>query len=204
MIRDVIFDHREWQDTPLPTMERPGQWRYVADRLVAHMGAYTPDDLNRLHWRWHHRAAFRIREALIRHNVWTILTPLPRGPTTPDRATGHQRQRSQKAQGPLRQVASTRHSQSPHRQPIGMAPPCDPQRSQVRPFAHPWPGYDHQRTPDGSTGQSSTRTPQPPQRTRRSANAQHQSPTPPSAGQQVALDAGDDSNPTEQSGRHRR
>ena len=57
---DVIFDHREGRHSPPPTMEHPSQWRYVATGLVAHMGAYTPDNLDRLHWRWHHRAALRI------------------------------------------------------------------------------------------------------------------------------------------------
>ena len=69
---DVMFNLREGRHSPLPTMEHPGQWRYVATRLMAHMRASTQDDLNRLHWGWHHRAALRIREALIRHNVWTI------------------------------------------------------------------------------------------------------------------------------------
>ena len=48
---DVIFDLRERRHSPPPTMEHSGQWRYVGTRLMAHMGAYTPDDLNRLHWR---------------------------------------------------------------------------------------------------------------------------------------------------------
>ena len=73
---DVIFKLPEGQHSPPPTMEHPCQWRYVATGLMAHMGAYTLDDVNRLHWRWHHRAALRIREALIRHNVWTIRTQL--------------------------------------------------------------------------------------------------------------------------------
>ena len=81
-------------------MKHPGQWQYVATRLMAHMGAYIPSDLNRLHWRWHHRAALRIREALIRHNVRRIRT---------------QCQRSLTAQVPPRQVARTGNSQSPHR-----------------------------------------------------------------------------------------
>ena len=83
-----------------PTMEQPNQWRYVATCLMAHMGAYTPDDLNRLHCWWHHRAALRIPEAPIQQIIWTIRTPLPWGPPTPDRGTGHQRQRSPTAQGP--------------------------------------------------------------------------------------------------------
>ena len=90
---DVIFNHHEGQHSAIPTLEHPSQWQYVATRLMAHMGAHTPDDLNLLHWRWHHRRALRIREALIRRNIGTG-TPRPRGPPIPDRATGHQRQRS--------------------------------------------------------------------------------------------------------------
>ena len=57
---DVIFDNREVGHSPLPTTEQPSQWRYVATRLMAYMGAYTPGNLDRLHWRWRHRAALRI------------------------------------------------------------------------------------------------------------------------------------------------
>ena len=126
---DVIFIHREVRHSPPPTMDHPSQWRYVATRLMAHLGAYTPDDLDLLHWPWHHRAALRIREAPIQHNIWTIRTPRCRGPPGPDRATEHQRQRFPTTQGPLRQVACTSHSESPHRQRPDVAPPCSPQRS---------------------------------------------------------------------------
>ena len=57
---DVIFNLREGRQSPPPTVEDPGQWLYVATRLMARMRAYTPDDLNLLHWQWHHRAALRI------------------------------------------------------------------------------------------------------------------------------------------------
>ena len=50
-------------------MDRPYQWRYVATRLMAHMGAYSPDGMNGLHWRWHQRAALRIRAAMQDHNI---------------------------------------------------------------------------------------------------------------------------------------
>ena len=49
---DVTFGHRSGH-TPPATMEQPGQWRYVATWLMAHMGAYIPDEMNRLHLRWH-------------------------------------------------------------------------------------------------------------------------------------------------------
>ena len=112
---DVTFNLREGRHSPPPTMEYPGQRRFVATCLMAHMGVYTPDDINRLNWRWHHRAALHIREALIRHKVKASRTSVPKGPPTPDRTKGHQRQRSPTAQGPPRQVAHTGHSQSPHR-----------------------------------------------------------------------------------------
>ena len=37
-LADVIFDQREERHSPLPTMEHPSQWQYVATRLMAHMG----------------------------------------------------------------------------------------------------------------------------------------------------------------------
>ena len=76
---DIIYDPRRGRHTPAPTIEHPRQWRYAATRLMAHMGVYTPDDLDRLQWRWHHRAALRIWEALIRHHIPAIPTPVPEG-----------------------------------------------------------------------------------------------------------------------------
>ena len=119
---DIIFDHRGGRHSPSPTIEHPSHWRYVATRLMAHMGAYTPGDLDRLNWRCIHRAALRIQEPLIRHNVWTIQTLRPLGPPAPDRARGYQRPRSPMTRGPPRQVASTSHSQSPQGQPPAKAP----------------------------------------------------------------------------------
>ena len=51
-LADITFGHRT-EHTPLATMDQPGQWHYVATRLMAHMGAYSPDELNGLHWQWH-------------------------------------------------------------------------------------------------------------------------------------------------------
>ena len=39
---DITFGHRTGH-TPPATMDHPGQWQYVAARLMAHMGAYSPD-----------------------------------------------------------------------------------------------------------------------------------------------------------------
>ena len=68
---DVTFGHRTGH-TPPATIDRPDQWRYVATRVMAHMGAYSPDEMNGLHWRWHQCAALRIREAMQDHNIWNI------------------------------------------------------------------------------------------------------------------------------------
>ena len=57
---DVTFGHGKGH-TPPATMNNPGQWHYVATRLMAHMGAYSPDETNGLHWQWHQRAALCIR-----------------------------------------------------------------------------------------------------------------------------------------------
>ena len=186
---DVIFNHREGPHSPLSTLEHLSEWQYVATRLMAHMGAYTPDNLDRLHWRWHHGAALRIREALIRHNIWTIRTPRPQGPPTPDSTTGHQCQRSPTTQGPPRQTAHTSGSQSPQRRPSDVAPPCSPQQSPLRPFTHPQPDHGDQRAPDGENGQHSPRTPPTPQGSRKLTGTQRQSRTPPSAARRVTFRA---------------
>ena len=49
---DVTFGHQTGH-TPPVTMDQPGQWHYVATRLMAHMGAYSPDEMNGLHWQWY-------------------------------------------------------------------------------------------------------------------------------------------------------
>ena len=45
---DITFGHRTEQASPT-TMDHPGQWHYVASRLMAHTGAYGPDEMNGLH-----------------------------------------------------------------------------------------------------------------------------------------------------------
>ena len=68
---DISFGHQKGH-TPPATMDQPGQWHYVATRLMAHMGAYSPDKMNGLHWQWNQRAALRIRAAMQRHIIWDI------------------------------------------------------------------------------------------------------------------------------------
>ena len=69
---DVVFCYRAEPHAPPTPMNHPGQWHYVATRLMAHMGTYSPDELNGLHWLWHRRAALRICAAMQRHNIWAI------------------------------------------------------------------------------------------------------------------------------------
>ena len=47
---DVTFSHRAEPHAPPTTMDHPGQWHYVATRLMSHMGTYSPDEMNGLHW----------------------------------------------------------------------------------------------------------------------------------------------------------
>ena len=75
----------------------PHQCYYGATRLMAHMGTYSPDEMNGLHWPWHQLASLRVRAAMQRHNIWAIpgssgsqghangtpATTLPRGPRAP-------------------------------------------------------------------------------------------------------------------------
>ena len=39
---------------------------------MAHMGAYSPDEMNGLHWQWHQRAALRICATMQEHNIFHI------------------------------------------------------------------------------------------------------------------------------------
>ena len=66
---DVAFGNRAEPHAPPTTMDHPSQWHYVASRLMAHMGTYSPDEMNRLHWRWQQHAALRICAGLQRHNI---------------------------------------------------------------------------------------------------------------------------------------
>ena len=68
---DITFGHRTGH-TPPATMDHPGQWHYVATRLMAHMGAYNPDEMNGLHWQWHERVTLPIRAIMQEHNIWDI------------------------------------------------------------------------------------------------------------------------------------
>ena len=45
---DITFGNRTGHTLPA-TMDHPGQWHYVATRLMTHMGAYRMDEMNGLH-----------------------------------------------------------------------------------------------------------------------------------------------------------
>ena len=81
---DVTFGHQTGHTSPA-TMDHPGQWHYVATRLMAHMGAYSPDEINEFHWQWHQRAALRIRATMQDHDIWEI----PGSPGYQGHASGH-------------------------------------------------------------------------------------------------------------------
>ena len=115
---DVTFGHQTGH-TPPATMDRPDQWPYVATRLMAHMGAYSPDEMNGLHWRWHQRAALRIRAAMQDHNIWNI----PGSPGHQGHASGHRRPRSQDVPEPPRQAARQNSPEHPGvHHPVGVPP----------------------------------------------------------------------------------
>ena len=127
---DITFGHRA-AHAPPATMDHPGQWHYVATRLMAHMGAYSPDKMNGLHWLWHQRAALRIRTAMQRHNISAI----PWSPGYLGHASGRRRPGSQEVPDTPRQAA--RHN-SPGRhqgRPPGVDSPSGTYRSPLRPFA---------------------------------------------------------------------
>ena len=173
---DITFGHRTGH-TPPATMDHPGQWHYVATRLMAHMGAYSPDEMNGLHWQWHQRAALRIRAAMQRHNIWDI----PGSPGYQGHASGHRRPRSQDVPEPPRQAARRN---SPKRQrgpPPGMGSPSGTYRSPLRPFA-PRRGQGSPHTSGMQGG-----TPEQHQETRNPSRSRRRSRTPPPAARRVVF-----------------
>ena len=92
---DVASGHRAEPHAPPTTMDHPGQWYYVATRLMAHMGNYSPDEINGLHWRWHRRALHLYSHATAQHlgnqrlpgipgtHLGTPTTTVRRGPGAP-------------------------------------------------------------------------------------------------------------------------
>ena len=173
---DVTFGHRTGH-TPPATMDRPDQWRYVATRLMAHMGAYSPDEMNGLHWRWHQRAALRIRAAMQDHNIWNI----PGSPGHQAHASGHRRPRSQDVPEPPRQAARRNSPEHPRGPPPGRGSPSGTYSSPLRPFApRRSPGSPHASRVQGDT-------PEQRQETRRPDRSRRCSRTPPPAARTVVF-----------------
>ena len=177
----ITFGHRA-EHTPPTTMDHPGQWHYVVTRLMAHVGAYSPDELNGLHWQWHQRAALRIRMAMQRHNIWAIPGSLGyRGHTSGDR-----RPRSQEVLEPPRQAARRKSPGGHHGPPPGVGSPSATYRSPLGPFA---PRRD-QGSPHNPGVQGGT--PKGHQETRSPGCSRHRSRTPPPAARRVVFHEGMD------------
>ena len=176
---DITLGRRA-EHTPPTTMDHLRQWHYVADRLMAHMGAYSPDEMNGLHWQWHQRAALRIRTAMQRHNIWAI----PASPGHQGHASGHERPRSQEVRGPPRQAAR-RNSPGRHQgPPSGMGSPSGMYRSPLQPFA---PRRD-QGSPHNQGVQGGT--PERHQETRNPGRSRRRCRTPPPAARRVVFHEG--------------
>ena len=173
---DVTFGHRTGHMPPA-TMDHPHQWRYVATRLMAHMGAYSPDEMKGLHWRWHQRAALRIRTAMQDHNIWDI----PGSPGYQRHASGHRRPRSQDMPEPPRQAARRNSPEHPRGPPPGRGSPSGTYSSPLRPFApRRSPG-----SPQASRVQGDT--PEQRQETRHPGRSRRRSRTPPTAARRVVF-----------------
>ena len=161
---DVTFGHQTGHRPPA-TMDNPGQWHYVATRLMAHMRAYSPDEMNGLHWQWHQRAARRIRATMQYHDIWEI----PGSPGYQGHASGHRRPRSEDVLEPPGQAARRN---SPERQrgpPPGRGSPSGTYSSPLRPFAPlRSPGSPHASGVQGGTPQQRQETRNPGRTCRRS------------------------------------
>ena len=121
IMADVAFGHGAAPHTVPTTIDHPSQWHYVANRLMAYMGTYSPDGMNGLHWRWHQRAALRVRAAMQRHNIWTISG----SPGFQEHALGHRQPRSQEVPEPQgkRHAMTPRDATTGHH-PVWVPPPA--------------------------------------------------------------------------------
>ena len=173
---DITLGHRTGH-TPPATMNHPGQWHYVATRLMTHMGSYSPDEMNGLHWQWHQLAALRIRAAMQQHNIWDI--PGSPGYQGPD--SGHRQPRSQDVPEPPRQAARLNSPERQRGMPPGMGSPSGTYRSPLRPFA-PRRGAGSPHTSGMQGG-----TPEQRQETRNPSHSRRRSHTPPPAARRVVF-----------------
>ena len=177
IMADITFGHRAGH-TPPATMSHPSQWHNVATRLMAHMGAYSLDEMNRLHWQWHQRAAVRNRAAMQQHAIWDI----PGSPGYQGHTSGHRRLRSQDFPEPPRQAARRNSPECPLGPLPGMGSPSGTYRTPLQLFApRSGPG-----SPQTSGGQGST--PKQRQDTRNPSSSRRRSCTPPPAARRVVFD----------------
>ena len=110
---------------------------------MAHMGAYSPDEMNGLHWQWRQCAALRIRAAMQRNIIWDI----PGSPGYQGHASGHRRPGSEDVPEAPRQAERRN---SPVRQrgpPPATGSPTGTYRSPLRPS--PRGGAQAVLTPQG-------------------------------------------------------
>ena len=178
---DITFGHRTGH-TPPASMDHPSQWHYVATRLMAHMGAYNPDEMNGLRWQWHQRAALRIRAIMQEHNIWDI----PGSPGYQGHASGHWRPRSKDVPMPPRQASRRNSPERPRGLPPGMGSPSGAYRSPLQPFApQRGPGSPHTSGMQGATPEQS-------QETRNPGSSRRRSRTPPPAARRVVFHDGMD------------
>ena len=178
---DITFGHRTGH-TPPATIDHPGQWHYVVTRLMAHMWAYNPDEMNGLHWQWHQRAALRIRATMQDHDIWEISG----SPGYQGHASGHRQRRSQDVTEPPRQAARRNSPERPRGPPPGMGPPSGTHRSPLRPIApRRGPGSPHTSGMQGDT-------PEQRQETRNRGRARRCSRTLPPAARRVIFHEGMD------------
>ena len=173
---DITFGHRTGH-TPPATMDQPGEWHYVATRFMAHMGAYSPDEMIGLHWQWHQRAALSICRTMQDHDIWEI----PGSPGYQGHASGRRRPRSQDIPQPPRQAARRNSPERPGGPPPGMGSPSGTHRSPLRLFApRRGPGSPH-------ASEMQDDTPEQRQETRNPGPSRHRSRTPPPAARQVVF-----------------
>ena len=160
---DITFGH--WTgDTPPATTSHPGQWHYVATRLMAHMEAYSLDEMNGLHWQWQQRAALRIRAAMQRHNMWDI----PESPGYQGHASGHRWLRSRDVPEPPRQTARRNSPEQQRGPPPRMGSPSGTYRSPLQLFApRRGPGSPHSSWMQGGTPEQGQETRNPSRSRRR-------------------------------------
>ena len=176
---DITFGHRTLH-TPPANMDYPDQWHYVATRLLAHMGAYNPDEMNGLHWQWHQRAALRIRATMREHNIWDT----PGSPGYQGHASGHRQPRSQDVPELPGQAARRNSPDRPRGPPPGMGSPSGTYRSPLQPSAsRRGPGSPHTSGVQGGTLEQR-------QETRNPGCSRRRSCTPPPAARRVVFHEG--------------